>query len=397
MVICFIVLAFVLSCKAQLVCDACSLTYSSCVLNSIANSSTTSCSCVNQYLSCWNGASCPANGIAATCDAYKTLCSLTSCPAATGCTACEISYSSCLTHIPTDTCTCLGTYQSCITAPTCGVSADALCSSYGTLCPSLNCPPATGCAACTSDYTACAVKTPTSICTCLESYGTCSSGSTCNLGTEFDTVCPIYQTACPSIHCSVNATGCVLCSVDYIHCAISSIAAGSIAGVCTCIETMYHCLSGSTCGLAPYSGLCGVYNSFCPHMQCGTGSNSPAPTQITGIFQQFKTEIAQYIEKALAGSNITFGTITARGASQLVLFEVILDDAVNRAEYFSNFLTEVAKYFNIEHTRLALEFSIKRTQTVSGQLVVNPTSSGASLRVGLLFVVMLLLTLWHVQ
>jgi len=320
------------------------------------------------------------------------------CPQATGCDACALNYETCVESNPTNLCPCVSDYSNCLTTQSCGVSGDVLCSSYSSLCPSLNCPPATGCTLCDVDYSSCAIESPGSICTCLESYYTCSTQNSCGL-TEvaYESVCPIYQSLCPSIPCTVNATGCVACSVTYSSCALSAIKTDSIDSVCTCISTMFNCLSGATCGLAPYNGLCGVYSSFCPNMQCSSNSvrGQASATQVTALIQQYSSEISQYIENALAVS-VNFGAITASGNAQIVQLQLIYNITITQEELTSNLLNQFAQYFKIAQSRLELDISTKRSQDLNGELVVNPPSGTSQLTISLVFVVMIILSVLFV-
>jgi len=384
-VLAFITCTFLLNGAAGQACATCPTDYSTCITATIGSTNiTASCTCYENYLTCLqsqSGSLCTIylNSFAGTCPAEKSVCPSLICPTSTDpCTNCQATFSGCAVSSPTSACTCVTPWLQCLSTNSCPGAA-IICGSYAGLCPTSLCT-ASPCGSCLGSFSQCVEQNPLAPCPCMNTLQGCIG--TCGVGvSEYDVTCPIYQTQCPSIVCNTSSTltGCPKCAVDAYTCALNSINTGA-SGVCTCLSSLYTCLTGSTCGLTAFSGMCGTYSGLCPSIQC-TGGKSQLASQVLSVLKNYQPEVESFLQRVLNGTNITFGTYTTVGNTQIIDFVAIFPNNIEIDVFFADFKSQFSLYFNIDVSLVTVQYGnikIKRDQSQSAQVIVQSPSSSAS-------------------
>jgi len=359
------------------------------------------------YASCLTSNTCTTylNAFSTSCIALEPTCPSLVCPTTTDpCTLCANTYVKCSQSTSTelDICSCVSPYVSCLSSNTC-VGSDVICGSYAGVCQNLPCTiPTTGCGSCAPQFASCVSQNPSNACNCLSGLLSCTSSNCAVAGTssQFDITCPIYQAECPSIQCNnVTETGCTGCAVSGSVCIIDALKTGTVSGVCSCLSTMFDCLSSSTCGLTPYNGMCGAYGSLCSDLQCSSSTQSNLPNQIVALLQQYQTAVENYLAGILDG-NVTFGASVQVGNSQTISITVDIPNSATIDAYFASLKSSLATYLNIQPGSITIEYkeggnskTIKRQYT-SQQAQVTFSSSSSAIFGSFLFILVLLVLLF---
>jgi len=386
------VLFFLNTAKGQ-GCLSCTTAYATCSGNAGGNLAAI-CACNTDYQTCLQSSATACtnelNSFAGVCPAQKAICPSLTCPSASSpCAQCQATYSTCAVSNPTSLCTCVNPWLQCLSSNTCP-GADIICGSYSGLCPSNQCA-TSACGQCIGTFSQCVAQNPLAPCQCLSALGGCVSGCSGTIGSsQFDITCPVYP-QCTSINCnvSITLTGCPKCAVDASTCVSNSLQSGA-KGVCSCLSTLYSCLTGSTCGVTAFNGLCGAYSGICPDIQC-TGSssngNSQLASQVVALIKNYQNSVETYLASILNG-NVTFGTYTATGNSQTINIVVNIPTSVTIDVFFANFKTSFAAYFNIDPSLVTVVYSTthQKRAAQSAQVVVQSPSSPApqSLSIGVI-------------
>jgi len=195
---------------------------------------------------------------------------------------------------------------------------------------------------------------------------------------------------------SIALTGCVGCAVNASVCVLQAVSdtTTSTSSVCSCLSSLYSCLTtGTVCDVTPLNGMCAAYSAFCPSSQC-SGSSSKAAVQIAAYISQYETQLVNYLQQVLQGSNITFGSIQANGFSEVVDVTVTIPDTITIDAYFTTFKSKFALYFQVSPNQITITYgttTIKRN-TQSAQITIK--SSSESMIGSLLLIMCALLVLF---